>query len=270
MRARIIVAVVCIPLMLVILFVLPPIAVPIAISVLSALAVHELLMGTGFVKKWRMVAYAIAMGAATPFWAYYGCPFPEALAAVLVFFVLLFAEAMAAPETVSFEAVCGAFLAGTLIPFLLSTLVCIQRLPDGRALILLPIAISFGSDALALFAGMAFGKHKLAPSLSPKKTVEGAIGGLVGGIVVALLYGWVLFLVYHRPVHFFLLSLYGLLGSLISQFGDLAFSFIKREYGIKDYGKILPGHGGVLDRFDSVIFCAPLFLVLFLFGPILG
>ena len=103
-----------------------------------------------------------------------------------------------------------------------------------------------------------FGKHKLAPLVSPKKTVEGGIGGLVGGV-----FGMVLFNVivshtihdaYMAPFH---ILLFGIVGSIISQIGDLSFSVIKREFGVKDYGKLLPGHGGILDRFDSVTFVAP-------------
>ena len=120
------------------------------------------------------------------------------------------------------------------------------------------LAISFGSDTFALFAGMACGKHKLAPHVSPKKTVEGGVGGLLGGVIgMILLHAigtWALgesFLSWGQ-----ILAL-GLLGSVIDQIGDLSFSVIKREFGVKDYGKLLPGHGGVLDRFDSVTFVAP-------------
>ena len=105
---------------------------------------------------------------------------------------------------------------------------------------------------------MACGKHKLAPHVSPKKTVEGGVGGLLGGVIGMLLLHaigtWALgesFLSWGQ-----ILAL-GLLGSVIDQIGDLSFSVIKREFGVKDYGKLLPGHGGVLDRFDSVTFVAP-------------
>lgn len=88
--------------------------------------------------------------------------------------------------------------------------------------------------------------------------MEGAAGGFLGAVIALLLYGLLLEKVWGLQVSYPLLALYGALGSLVSQLGDLSFSYIKREYGIKDYGNILPGHGGVLDRFDSVIFCAPL------------
>jgi phosphatidate cytidylyltransferase len=134
---------------------------------------------------------------------------------------------------------------------------------------LLPIVIAFTSDSLALFAGMAFGRHKLAPQLSPKKTVEGALGGFFGAIACTLLYGLILRTWCGITVCYPILALYGGLGSVVSQMGDLFFSYIKRQYGIKDYGNVFPGHGGVLDRFDSVIFCAPFIELLFRLAPAL-
>ena len=109
-----------------------------------------------------------------------------------------------------------------------------------------------------MFAGMFLGRHKLAPELSPKKTVEGAIGGLVGGVVLCLLYGLVMGLILDLEANYYFLAVYGILGGVVSQVGDLAFSYVKRTQKIKDFGHLLFGHGGVLDRFDSVIFCAPL------------
>ncbi len=137
-------------------------------------------------------------------------------------------------------------------------------------MVLLPLVSAFTSDASALFAGMAFGRHKLAPELSPKKTVEGAVGGLLGAIACTVLYGYIMQTGFGLAVSYPRLAVYGALGSLISQLGDLFFSYIKRQYGIKDYGNIFPGHGGVLDRFDSVVFCAPLTELLIRILPALG
>ncbi|MGI6497818.1 MAG: phosphatidate cytidylyltransferase [Oscillospiraceae bacterium] len=269
MRARILVAVICIPLILLVLFVFPPVALPIAMASLSALAVYEMLCGTKFVTHMRMVLYGMAIGASIPIWSYLGSPFAPALAGLLLFAILLFGEVMAAPGKVKLEQVGGVLFASTLLPFFLSSLIRIMAMEHGSLLILLPFAIAFGSDAAALFTGVAFGKRKLAPRISPKKTVEGALGGLVGSVLIALLYGLIIGIGFHRPVHYLAIAVYGAVGSAISQFGDLAFSAVKREFAIKDYGKLLPGHGGVLDRFDSVIFCAPLFELLFLVWPVI-
>ena len=147
---------------------------------------------------------------------------------------------------------------GFLFPLMLSCLLRLRMGELGQVMVWLPLAISFGSDTFALFAGMAFGRHKLAPHVSPKKTVEGGVGGLLGGVLGMML----LHAVGSRILGSSFLSwgqilALGLLGSVIDQIGDLSFSVIKREFGVKDYGKLLPGHGGVLDRFDSVTFVAP-------------
>ena len=132
----------------------------------------------------------------------------------------------------------------------------------GVYLVAIPLVTAFTSDAFALFAGMLFGRHKLAPALSPKKTVEGAVGGLVGAVVCTMLYGVLIHTAFGVQANYLSLAVYGAVGSVFSQLGDLSFSYIKRQYQIKDFGNIFPGHGGVLDRFDSVIFCAPLIEVL--------
>ena len=115
--------------------------------------------------------------------------------------------------------------------------------------------IAFGTDIFAYFTGMLLGKHKLCPTLSPKKTIEGAVGGMVGAMVFSLLFGNFFLEPGHAfNIHFILMTL---IGSVISQLGDLSASAFKRQMGIKDYGKLIPGHGGILDRFDSVLFVAP-------------
>ncbi len=111
---------------------------------------------------------------------------------------------------------------------------------------------AFGSDTLAYFSGYFFGKRKLCPSISPKKTVEGAIGGTIGTTIISGIFGY-LFL----REHLLTIIMIGLVGSILSIAGDLTASLIKRKVGIKDFGNIMPGHGGVLDRFDSIIFTAP-------------
>ncbi len=122
---------------------------------------------------------------------------------------------------------------------------------------------AWGSDTCAYFVGVAIGKHKAFPKLSPKKSVEGCIGGVVGAGLCGLLYSTVLNLCgYSFPEMFWVFPLIGVAGSIIGQVGDLAASAIKRDHKIKDYGKVIPGHGGILDRFDSVIFTAPMIFLL--------
>lgn len=114
---------------------------------------------------------------------------------------------------------------------------------------------AFGSDIFAYFGGYFFGKHKLCPKISPKKTVEGAVSGIVCTIILTVLFAH-FFL--KSEVNVFLYVLVGLTGSIVSMFGDLTASIFKRKMGIKDYGTLIPGHGGVLDRVDSVLFTAPM------------
>lgn len=125
------------------------------------------------------------------------------------------------------------------------------------------IIAAWGSDTCAYFVGVLIGKHKIFPKLSPKKTVEGCLGGVVGSTIGFLIYGYVLmrFGIIHSEV-LVLFGIMGSFGSVVAQIGDLAASAIKRNNNIKDYGNIIPGHGGIMDRFDSVIFVSPFVYIL--------
>lgn len=112
--------------------------------------------------------------------------------------------------------------------------------------------IAFGTDTFAYFVGVTMGRHKLCPLLSPKKTIEGALGGVVGSTILSIIFFYILGI-----NNIFSIIIFSILASILSMFGDLFASKIKREYAIKDYGNLLPGHGGILDRFDSILFVAP-------------
>lgn len=263
MGKRILVAVVFIPVLIIFLFVLPDPAVPIMISVLSMIAVHEVLWSTGFVKNTRLSAYSIILAGVIPFWVFFQEGMLPALCGLLIYLTLVFAEAIASRFTVTLEKMGGCFFFALLIPYFLSSFTRLKEQPEVAVyLVAIPLVTAFTSDAFALFAGMLFGRHKLAPALSPKKTVEGAVGGLVGAVVCTMLYGVLIHTAFGVQANYLSLAVYGAVGSVFSQLGDLSFSYIKRQYQIKDFGNIFPGHGGVLDRFDSVIFCAPLIEVL--------
>ncbi len=131
--------------------------------------------------------------------------------------------------------------------------VMIDKISGYEHLIWLVFIAAFGTDTMAYFSGYLFGKHKLCPEISPKKTIEGAVGGTIGSIVLCGIFG-ALFtdgLIVHCLA-------IGLIGSIFAQIGDLSASIFKRKMGIKDYGNLIPGHGGILDRFDSILFTAPL------------
>lgn len=130
-------------------------------------------------------------------------------------------------------------------------IVVADRLHDGYLYIWMIFIISFATDIFAYLVGKNFGKNKLIPSVSPNKTVEGSLGGIAGSVVFGTLFA----AIFGLPVIFSLII--SLFGSIVAQIGDLTASSIKRYAGIKDYGNLIPGHGGVLDRFDSVVFVAP-------------
>lgn len=153
-------------------------------------------------------------------------------------------------------------------PIMLSFVFLTRQLTYGAYLVWMIFISSWISDTCAYLVGVLFGKHKLVPHLSPKKTIEGAIGGIVGSAVVGGLFGFFL-LDKTMNVNQFgaILFVIGAIGSVVSQVGDLAASAVKRNHDIKDYGNLIPGHGGIMDRFDSVIFTAPMIyflIILFL------
>ncbi|WP_341877222.1 phosphatidate cytidylyltransferase [Defluviitalea saccharophila] len=136
----------------------------------------------------------------------------------------------------------------------------VRNLEYGEYFVWLIFISAWGSDTLAYFTGITIGKHKLCPQLSPKKTVEGALGGIVGGSLLSLIYGIIVTYITEIPIIYFpaICSIIGGTGAIVSQLGDLTASSVKRYVNIKDYGNLFPGHGGVLDRFDSILFTAPL------------
>ena len=161
----------------------------------------------------------------------------------------------------------GAFFGLFYVAVMLSYIYLTRQLPHGEYVVWLIFLASWGSDTCAYCIGKLFGKHKMTPVLSPNKSVEGGIGGVAGAMLLTLIY----LLVFQKTMHLHtttivLLTLSSGAGALISMVGDLAASAIKRNYGIKDYGKLIPGHGGVLDRFDSVIITAP---VIFYFSSVI-
>lgn len=187
----------------------------------------------------------------------------------LFLIVGLFACLLRHHDTVRTEEVMAGFVGGAILPYLLLSLWRIFKMENGAFLVLLPLIAAWGSDTCALFAGMAFGKHKLAPVVSPKKTVEGAIGGVIGATLIMLGIAFLLNQYPRMSISYTGAAIMGAVGAAIGQLGDLSFSVIKRQCSIKDYSHIFPGHGGVLDRFDSVIFVAPvieLVLSIILYG----
>ena len=269
MKTRVITAAILVPLLLIILLALPKVVTAILFGILAAIAVYELLMGTGYIKQFRLVAYCMLMAFAVSMWCSYGAPRVWAIVGILVFIMILFTEMMLSHIKLRFEKICICAVVGMLIPFLLTALVRIHADNNyGRYFIMIPFLLAFISDSGAYFAGSYLGKHKLAPAISPKKTVEGAIGGVLAAVASMLLFALILDVAFGFQVRYGYALIYGVVGSLMSVFGDLCFSVIKRQTGIKDYGNLIPGHGGVLDRFDSMLIVAPVTEVLLILIPL--
>ena len=269
MKTRIIAAVVLIPILLVLVLFAPKIFSAVIFALLMAVGAYELLYRTHLVQNARLVLYSALMAFAVIMWSYAGALQAYMLLGLMVFSMLLFMEMMLDHVKVRVEMLGVCYIAGVIVPFLLGALVRILNMNIGRYVILIPFAVAFLSDGGAYFVGLKFGRHKLAPVVSPNKTIEGALGGIAAAIVGMLIYALVLDLAFPQfDVDYGMAVVNGLAGSIVGVFGDLCFSIIKRQTGIKDYGNLIPGHGGVLDRFDSMMMVAPLVEALLLIAPV--
>jgi len=267
-KTRILAAVALLPLLLAVVLFLPKICTAILFGTICAVGSRELLQGTGLVKHPRLIAYSMIVAFFLPLWGSMLTAYPLILLGLLAFFCVLFAEILISHGELPFQEVAISAMGGFVIPFLLAATVRLHSQDNGRALILLPFVIAFMSDTGAYFTGRFFGKHKLAPKISPKKTVEGLVGGLLGAVVGVLVYCFVLKYGFGFTVCFWYVPIYAVFGSLAGVFGDLCFSVVKRQTGIKDYGNLIPGHGGVLDRFDSMVVVAPFVEFLMFYIPL--
>lgn len=176
---------------------------------------------------------------------------------VMTFLAMMSVYVLTFPKLKAVEVI-AAFFSFFYAPILLSFIYLTRNMKFGIYIVWMIFISSWICDTCAYLSGMLLGKHRLAPVLSPKKSIEGAIGGVIGSTLVGALFGYFIEPVigYHGILYIF--TVIGACGAVVSQIGDLAASAIKRNYDIKDYGKLIPGHGGIMDRFDSVIFAAPM------------
>lgn len=228
---------------------------PAVMAALSVIGAFEMLRCIGLHKKWIASVPCIVFSAVIPFAAYF-VPTKTILVmasvtAVMMF--LLFAVSLFSHGAIPIDQAAVAFLGLTYIIWGFGFLTLLRQIDNGVYLYLLPFLGAWVSDSFAYFTGRLFGRHKLIPDVSPKKTVEGAIGGVVFAMLSFMLYGFIVSKIGGGIPNYIILGLMGLPVSLVSIIGDLIMSLIKRRYGVKDYGKLFPGHGGVLDRFDSVL-----------------
>ena len=254
-----------------ILFLSEYLVYPIAIALLSTVALFEMSGLTGFRKDLFVMIPAALICAMLPVYVYFAPGFAMLItvsAALLFFYMMyLFAYSVLKRGRVNFSEISAHFVTFAYITASFTALCLVRYIVNGVYYFALVFVASWVCDVFAYFVGRAFGKHKLIPEISPKKTVEGAIGGVVCTMLCFVLYGFIISLISEFTPNYFILAIFGVVLSVVAQFGDLIASLIKREHGVKDYGCIFPGHGGVLDRFDSILAVSPFLLALCVVFP---
>ena len=238
----------------------------VVVTLISAMAIYEVINAIGLSKNKKMTDISVLMPAALMSVSYFSA---EYLHSLIFLFIAIFMITMlfskgrySFTDTALYIAVSVIFS----ISFLHVSLV--RRLGNENLDVLVVLIGSWITDSCAYFAGYFFGKHKLAPEISPKKTIEGSIGGIFGVIVIIVAYSLIAGNIMDKSVNIYSAIIIGLVAGVLSQFGDLCASIIKREHNIKDFGNIMPGHGGVMDRFDSLLFVAPALYYILEFFPI--
>ena len=275
MKTRILSAAVGIVLLIVVLSFFQTPILNVAIMLIALIAMHEFLTATKISHNKLLSLVAFVVAAVFPF-----VPMQKEMNLLPVFLLpyigILFLILLRTHKDTRVEDIALTFMMSIGMPLSFSAAIYLRD-NNGQAMgmfyLLMALACAWFSDSGAYFVGKAFGKHKLCPLVSPHKTVEGLVGGLVSCILLNLLAAFC----YQKvcgmmgialEINFLRLALISPLASLISVLGDLSFSLIKRQFKIKDFGKIMPGHGGVLDRFDSVLFTLPFIYATTLFFPV--
>lgn len=247
-----------------------PILVDIFISLVCAVAVYEFTNAVGSLKLFQISIPSIAFAFIYPMVFIYGVSsviwyiYTAIMLSMMIFF----------HKKISFKEFAYTYSMSVIITLSLSTIITMKDMDVQHSALyfVITLALPWLADAGAYFVGSMLGKHKLCPEISPKKTIEGAIGGVivcmlttcgVAFIFAQFIYGNTI------SVNYINLLILAFAGSLLSILGDLSFSLIKRSFNIKDYGNLIPGHGGVLDRFDSVVFVSPFLLIMITYLPIL-
>lgn len=266
LKTRVIVAAVLVAILISLLFFLPPVCLAFTVAAIAAVGAYELMHAVKANENVRMYVWPMTAAAAIPLGVYFGVGEIVVEISAMALMALLFAEAVfsyGSEKQVSFTSVMAGLFGGIIIPICLSALVSMIMKENGNLIIVMAFVITAVSDSGAYFVGVFFGKHKGVLKASPNKSVEGFIGSVFGGLVGIMLFGLILGAATELEINYFALLLYVIPGNIMTQLGDLSFSVIKRQNGIKDYGNLMPGHGGVLDRFDSMIFTGPVVLMLF-------
>ena len=249
---RLLTAVISIIVLVVILFASPAV-IEAAVSVVIVLCLYELYRAFGYTKRGILLVLGVLPPVFTALANIFNLP-----VLLYIYMFVLFAALVVFHDEISFRDIASVFMIGVFVTAFLWQIVSVRKLENGEYLIWAIFIGACMTDTFAYITGSLIGSHKLTPKVSPNKTVEGAAGGVLGSVISFLLYG----LIMHKAFGFHLninaLWILGALCAVAAQIGDLSASVIKRECGIKDYGTLFPGHGGMMDRFDSIMFVAPL------------
>ena len=265
MKQRLLVAAVGVPLLIVVLVILPPAATAILTAAIAGAAAYELLH-TACRQPKTLYVPTILCAALVVLAIAFGTAITATLIYAFFFVMFLFFMAVtthAKPDAIAFADVAVCVVAGFLFPAMYSCIALLRNVSP--AFVLMPFVIAFIGDSFSMLGGMAFGHKKFAPHVSPNKTWAGFIAGPIGSAIGMVILGLVAKHVWWLELPVWFLIVTGIVANLFGQLGDLSTSLIKREAGIKDYSHIFLTHGGVLDRFDSTLFIAPVvYAMLFL------
>ena len=274
MKTRVITAIVGIIVLIGVMFTFNTLIFNLVIAAITLIAIHEIYSALGFEKKdWLMYAALVPytlLVMTSNYQVMRRLVMPVSFLLVTFYAIYLVVR----NGTISYQKASGLLMFSGIVIFCFYSFIRLKELLpveqygyDAVFFILLILCFAWGGDTCAYFAGRAFGKHKLCPVVSPKKTVEGAIGGVLGTMVFGVIATLVYSVAADRMEEFtrtnigvslyVVIALLACVAAVLGIYGDLFASVVKRQCGIKDYGTIFPGHGGILDRFDSVMFIAP-------------
>ena len=238
------------------------------ISTIFMLMAYEGTKGTGLVKNTFLIILSIISAGIMPCLAHKNAPTEIILLLLFGVIVCAFIYLMLRYDSVSLQELICTIGFGGVLPLFSTLFVDVLESTNGKLLLILIFIVAWAPDSLAYTIGSFFGKHKLFPQISPKKTVEGFIGGIAGGILGSVVYGIILTIKDYQ-INWTAFIVLGVIGAVLGSLGDLFFSYLKRNFKIKDFGNLLPGHGGVLDRFDSVLFVLPVCNIVFKFWEVI-
>lgn len=248
-----------------------------AIALLSAAALYETLIVTKYVESkalmWLSIALAIIVPFIAPVMAHFPAAYAHVSAAVVMvifaYILIVFITMLASKDKFSLEHLSFVFLMTVIIPCFFSTIIYSYSLSGGVFNILIVFMCAWGSDTGGYLFGGLYGRNQITPKISPKKTVEGMIGSVFSSFSAVIFVAYICdILIEEFAVNYLVAGICGLFGSVCAILGDLFASVIKRSFGVKDFGSIIPGHGGIMDRFDSILFVAPFIYIVLSIAPI--